>query len=238
MIRLGQHQDAPAVAETVPPGWWSSGRRRSRLIRPMREAIAARIESCLVRFPWLVAEESGTVVGYAYASPHRTRPAYQWSVEVSAYVRDHANDAALGGRSTRRCSAYWRCRDSGTRMPGSRRPTRRAKVPPSARVHSLLLRVLRRRVQARTVARRSGSSARARATRRHGASPHHRSCQCSPARRSSTPRSPVDPTPRFRLAADADVPAVRRLIETSVRGLSEPRLAPAGRQRIALSART
>jgi L-amino acid N-acyltransferase YncA len=36
--------------------------------------------------PWLVYEVDGTVVGYAYASKHRAREAYQWTVEVSVYV--------------------------------------------------------------------------------------------------------------------------------------------------------
>jgi phosphinothricin acetyltransferase len=68
--------------------------------------------------PWLVAEEDGTVVGYAYATKWRTRPAYRQSVEVTVYVasdrrrrgigsvlydslldelRDHGIHAAIGG---------------------------------------------------------------------------------------------------------------------------------------------
>jgi phosphinothricin acetyltransferase len=35
---------------------------------------------------WLVAEEEDEVVGFAYACPHRSRPAYRWSVDVSVYV--------------------------------------------------------------------------------------------------------------------------------------------------------
>jgi L-amino acid N-acyltransferase YncA len=35
---------------------------------------------------WLVAEEAGEVVGFAYACRHRSRPAYRWSVDVSVYV--------------------------------------------------------------------------------------------------------------------------------------------------------
>ena len=39
-------------------------------------------------YPWLVFESEGCVVGYAYASRHRERAAYRWSVEVSAYVAE------------------------------------------------------------------------------------------------------------------------------------------------------
>jgi L-amino acid N-acyltransferase YncA len=42
------------------------------------------------RLPHLVAERSGTVVGYAYAVPFRKRPAYRYAVKHSIYVHpDH-----------------------------------------------------------------------------------------------------------------------------------------------------
>jgi phosphinothricin acetyltransferase len=37
--------------------------------------------------PYLVADEDGIVIGYAYAGPWRTRPAYRTSVETSVYLR-------------------------------------------------------------------------------------------------------------------------------------------------------
>jgi L-amino acid N-acyltransferase YncA len=40
--------------------------------------------------PWLVAERSGSVLGYAYAGVFHGRAAYRWSVETTVYVsRDH-----------------------------------------------------------------------------------------------------------------------------------------------------
>ncbi len=57
---------------------------------PSIEEFAARIEKALAGWLWLVAEQDGRCIGYAYGSAHRERPAYRWSVEVSAYVhRDH-----------------------------------------------------------------------------------------------------------------------------------------------------
>ncbi|MBA3575585.1 MAG: N-acetyltransferase [Pseudonocardiales bacterium] len=39
--------------------------------------------------PWLVAVGSADqLVGFAYAAPYRTRPAYRWSVETSVYVSE------------------------------------------------------------------------------------------------------------------------------------------------------
>lgn len=46
--------------------------------------------------PWLVAEEDGTVVGYAYATKWRTRPAYRQSVEVTVYVASDRRRRGIG----------------------------------------------------------------------------------------------------------------------------------------------
>jgi phosphinothricin acetyltransferase len=53
---------------------------------PDAAELARRIASTSRTHPWLVAEEGGEVVGYAYACPHRSRPAYRWAVDVSVYV--------------------------------------------------------------------------------------------------------------------------------------------------------
>src|SRR5689334_952843 len=58
--------------------------------------MSRRIASCLQRLPWLVAEEDQRVIGYAYESLHRTRPASQWSAEVSASVDDHSHRRGVG----------------------------------------------------------------------------------------------------------------------------------------------
>jgi phosphinothricin acetyltransferase len=56
-------------------------------VEPPDEAeMRQRIASTLKQFPWLVCESAGEVWGYVYASPHRTRAAYQWSVDVTAYI--------------------------------------------------------------------------------------------------------------------------------------------------------
>jgi len=53
---------------------------------PTDQEFAARIEKALANWAWVVAELNGRCVGYAYGSEHRTRAAYRWSAEVSAYV--------------------------------------------------------------------------------------------------------------------------------------------------------
>jgi len=48
------------------------------------------------RYPWFVADEGGSVVGYAKAGTWRDRAAYQWSPEVGLYVADGARGRGLG----------------------------------------------------------------------------------------------------------------------------------------------
>jgi phosphinothricin acetyltransferase len=58
-----------------------------------------RITKTLAELPWLVSEDAqGKVSGYVYASKHRERPAYRWSVDVSAYVREDARGQGVGKR--------------------------------------------------------------------------------------------------------------------------------------------
>jgi L-amino acid N-acyltransferase YncA len=55
-----------------------------------------RMENLASHYPWLVAEEDGTVVGYAYASPHRERAAYRWAADVAIYIGDNHQGRGLG----------------------------------------------------------------------------------------------------------------------------------------------
>jgi len=48
--------------------------------------MAERIRKITERLPWLVLDDGGKIAGYVYASPHRERAAYRWSVDVAAYV--------------------------------------------------------------------------------------------------------------------------------------------------------
>jgi L-amino acid N-acyltransferase YncA len=47
-------------------------------------------------FPYLVAQNAGTVAGYAYAGPYRARPAYRWTVEDSIYVAADSQRRGIG----------------------------------------------------------------------------------------------------------------------------------------------
>lgn len=53
---------------------------------PDAAELAERIAETSRRYPWLVAEDAGRVIGFAYAGPHRTRAAYRWAADVTVYV--------------------------------------------------------------------------------------------------------------------------------------------------------
>jgi len=63
---------------------------------PPRGEMHERIATTLRQLPWLVCERRGEVLGYVYASPHRARTAYQWSVDVSVYIHVQARRTGMG----------------------------------------------------------------------------------------------------------------------------------------------
>lgn len=77
--------DAAACAELYAP-YVEGGPISFEERAPSAAELAERIERTTATHPWLVAERGGEVVAYAYGCPHRQRPAYRWSVDVSVYV--------------------------------------------------------------------------------------------------------------------------------------------------------
>lgn len=62
---------------------------------PSVDEMRRRILHTQPALPWLVCERDG-ILGYAYASQHRSRAAYQWSVDVSVYVHEQARRMQIG----------------------------------------------------------------------------------------------------------------------------------------------
>lgn len=63
---------------------------------PTVEEFAGRISRTLERYPYLVAERDGVVVGYAYAGPFKERAAYASSAELSVYVDSSLRRGGIG----------------------------------------------------------------------------------------------------------------------------------------------
>ena len=63
---------------------------------PTIEEFTRRFYRLTAQFPWLVCEEEGGVLGYAYGSAPFERAAYQWCAELSVYVRPDAQGKGIG----------------------------------------------------------------------------------------------------------------------------------------------
>lgn len=63
---------------------------------PSVEEFTARIEKTLARYPYLVAQEGGEILGYAYTGAFNPRAAYDHSAETSIYLRTDAHRRGLG----------------------------------------------------------------------------------------------------------------------------------------------
>lgn len=96
-MRLATPRDAPAVHAIYAPIVRDTFISFEREVPSIPE-IEGRIAATLQRYPWLVFEERAGLAGYAYASEHRSRAAYQWSTDVSCYVHEHARRRGIGAR--------------------------------------------------------------------------------------------------------------------------------------------
>lgn len=63
---------------------------------PTLQEFEARMLRIMEKFPYLVAEQSGVIIGYAYAGAFRERAAYQWGVETTIYVRWDCKKQGIG----------------------------------------------------------------------------------------------------------------------------------------------
>jgi len=91
--------DAPRLAEIYRPVVEETPTSFEE--RPPEAAeMGRRVRATLPSHPWLVAVggDEERVMGYAYAGPVRSRPAYRWSVEVSVYVDAGVRRRGVGRR--------------------------------------------------------------------------------------------------------------------------------------------
>jgi phosphinothricin acetyltransferase len=96
IIRNVELEDARAIRDIYAP-FVSESATSFEVEPPSAAAMARRIEEQRDRFPWLVYEVGGEVLGYAYASPHRAaRKAYQWCVETSIYIHGQVRRRGIG----------------------------------------------------------------------------------------------------------------------------------------------
>jgi phosphinothricin acetyltransferase len=94
-IRLAIEVDAPQIAEIYAP-FCRETPISFETEPPGPSEMRERIAKTLKAYPWLVCDDDGLILGYAYASRHRERAAYRWSVDVSVYVREGRRRSGLG----------------------------------------------------------------------------------------------------------------------------------------------
>jgi phosphinothricin acetyltransferase len=95
-IRVANASDAQAICAIYTP-IVTDTIISFELAPPTVDEMQGRITKTLESLPWLVNLDAQLRVnGYAYASRHRERAAYQWSVDVSAYVREDARRMGVG----------------------------------------------------------------------------------------------------------------------------------------------
>jgi phosphinothricin acetyltransferase len=101
-IRAATVDDAPTIQAIYAP-YVANTVISFELSPPSVDEMAARILKTVSKYPWLVyvteadtVAEPDTVAGYAYASSHRERAAYQWSVDVSVYVSPQHQRRRIG----------------------------------------------------------------------------------------------------------------------------------------------
>ena len=94
-IRNVTIEDATQIAAIYEP-WVRDSAVSFEWEPPAPEEMARRIETVSSGYPWLVSEENGSIVGYAYATGFRQRPAYRWSVETTVYVHPEHGSRGVG----------------------------------------------------------------------------------------------------------------------------------------------
>ena len=94
-IRTVQLSDAEAILQVYAP-FITDTCISFEYVVPSVEEIAQRIASISAEYPYIVLEEDGEIVGYAYSHRYLERVAYSWDVEVTIYLAPKVQGKGLG----------------------------------------------------------------------------------------------------------------------------------------------
>ena len=95
MIRFAEVADVPRMLAIYAP-FVENTTTSFEYTVPTVEAFTARFLEKTARFPWLVWEEDGQVLGYAYGSAPFERAAYGWCAEISIYLHPSVHGRGIG----------------------------------------------------------------------------------------------------------------------------------------------
>lgn len=96
-IRTASSDDAKALLEIYTPYVEKTAITFEYDIPTLQE-FENRINRTLKNYPYLVAEQNGELLGYAYTGPFVGRAAYGWSAEVSIYLKETKRKMGIGRR--------------------------------------------------------------------------------------------------------------------------------------------
>lgn len=94
-VRLATVQDVPRILGIYKP-YVENTAISFEYKAPTLEEFTQRFLKITAWFPWLVWEEQGVILGYAYGSLPFERAAYQWSAEASVYLCEDARGKGIG----------------------------------------------------------------------------------------------------------------------------------------------
>jgi phosphinothricin acetyltransferase len=95
IIRDAHDNDIVAMHEVYSPIVESSP-ISLELEPPSIIELSDRVKKYQSKWAWIIYEQEGKLLGYAYGAPHRERAAYQWTVETSVYVSSEARGQGVG----------------------------------------------------------------------------------------------------------------------------------------------
>jgi len=94
-IRIAKEADLPQILAIYGP-YVANTTASFEYDVPTLESFTERFRGITAQFPWLVWEEDGVILGYAYASAPFSRAAYRWCAEPSIYLRPEAKGRGIG----------------------------------------------------------------------------------------------------------------------------------------------
>ena len=95
MIRIASESDVPAMLAIYAP-YVEETTYSFEYTPPTQAVFLERFHSITEQFPWLVWEEEGRILGYAYAAAPFERAAYRWCAEPSIYLAPEARGRGIG----------------------------------------------------------------------------------------------------------------------------------------------
>ncbi len=94
MLRIATEADVPAILRIYAPYILHSTATFEYDV-PIEAEFLQRFRDITTRYPWLVWEEEGQILGYAYASAPYTRAAFQWCAEPTVYLKPEARGRGI-----------------------------------------------------------------------------------------------------------------------------------------------